>query len=528
MLAGLTFASVLVFGQIRTSHGSPLARANVSWNGGQASSGADGSFVMTPGSDWPEFIRVSASGFGTRFVRMPSLHARQDLDPIVMAPGGTVRIHVPAARPSGLRRYVTLFLPLEGVPWPWLLQQQIDSGEHTVTVPDVGPGKYLVRVRGTGPLQYATRTVIVTGDETRDVDFSLTTRIFSAHFTSGDEPLKHTNIRFRKLNDGWGGIVTTDDHGDVHTPMWDEGDCEMSVQTPGVTFVPRIIYLTGRRRSAIDLPSRLIRGIVQNERGVPIAEAKVILHTSLDTGAINVHTRTDRHGVFAFSGISTGPQSVQVAADGYLIAPFTSFSGDDIRITMHEGILRRLTVMTTDGEPVSGAQIICSTGMYTQAMTATDAFGGATIATPADVTSVIYIIPREGSFFVQRISNGEKREPVQPLLITLQRPTAELTLEARSTAGTPVKNLRLLVRFNGEMIVPDAAEALEVNQGLQFRTGDDGDVHLKRVVPGVYEFFPYGGSAADMVDSIGVGDAPILVEVLPGENRATVTLAARK
>jgi hypothetical protein len=60
-------------------------------------------------------------------------------------------------------------------------------------------------------------------------------------------------------------------------------------------------------------------------------------------------------------------------------------------------------------------------------------------------------------------------------------------------------------------------------------TNEEGSISLRRIPRGTYEFWPYRTSAEGQMlyETATEFDAPISVEVLTGENNATVRFQAR-
>jgi hypothetical protein len=87
----------------------------------------------------------------------------------------------------------------------------------------------------------------------------------------------------------------------------------------------------------------------------------------------------------------------------------------------------------------------------------------------------------------------------------------------------------LLMRYDGELVPPEVAEALSAMQGLQLMTGSGSEAHLQNIPSGSYEFWPY--RTEDEAQSIAASaDAhlpPIRVNVRVGENKIVVKFAEK-
>jgi len=86
--------------------------------------------------------------------------------------------------------------------------------------------------------------------------------------------------------------------------------------------------------------------------------------------------------------------------------------------------------------------------------------------------------------------------------------------------------VNFLLRYNGELIPEPVAHELERIGDVQFRTGFDGEAHFGSIPAGHYEFWPYKREEdlTALLDSVGVGEAPVVVNVSAGENDVTIRL----
>ena len=87
----------------------------------------------------------------------------------------------------------------------------------------------------------------------------------------------------------------------------------------------------------------------------------------------------------------------------------------------------------------------------------------------------------------------------------------------------------LLMRYNGELVPAEVAEALAAIQGLDLMTGPQSEAHLRNIPSGSYEFWPYrtDSEAEWIVAAASTAPAPIQVNVRTGENAIAVKFAAR-
>jgi hypothetical protein len=79
-------------------------------------------------------------------------------------------------------------------------------------------------------------------------------------------------------------------------------------------------------------------------------------------------------------------------------------------------------------------------------------------------------------------------------------------------------------------IVPPAVSHQLFTRGLRLMTNAEGSISLAHIPPGTYDFWPYRSEVEGQMlyDSAWVMDAPISLDVVSGENSATVRLRARR
>jgi len=525
------FAALMLRGDVRDAAGAPVAGARITWSDVHASTtAADGAFAIDPGDDWPRDLVVSAAGYGTRVIPVPPLHAPTSLGRITLLPGATLRVHVERGVET---RPLDLAIGLAGdedEEARWVVHRHLDAGVSDATIPGLGRGAWIVLVRGPEPLQRATVKTVVAEKDTRSVEFALKRRRLRARILAGKTPVKNTEVRFGNLDERWDGTAKTDANGIIDTPLWDGGTFEVAVnRVPGATAVVRIVELRGGEMT-IAIPDRTIRGTVTDPHGQPIGGATVHLGTTTDDGRhASLRARTNARGEFAFDGVGNGEQELRVFSPSYLVEEPMHITANDVHLILTEGYPREVVVTTRDGAAIAGAEVLCLTGAQLRARTLTDDHGRATIATPPREPSVLYVVPREGSLAIHRLRAPIDETSTAPVAIVVPRATASLRIDALSTSGDPIRELALLMRINGETIPPVVADTLTKMQGLSLYTAADGSARLDPIVPGTYEFWPYNSAEEidALLESIGLAAAPINVNVITGENRATVRFQPR-
>ena len=105
-------------------------------------------------------------------------------------------------------------------------------------------------------------------------------------------------------------------------------------------------------------------------------------------------------------------------------------------------------------------------------------------------------------------------------------PAANASLEVATltTDGGALPDVSLLMRYNGQLLPPEVAAELQRQQGVAFGTNENGIARLANIPAGVYEFWPYRSEAeaSALLASASALSAPIVVNVVTGENKATV------
>jgi hypothetical protein len=283
------------------------------------------------------------------------------------------------------------------------------------------------------------------------------------------------------------------------------------------------------RTATIRFPNRTVKGIVVDNHDKPIAGAvATLIDTDMGKGTGSFRVRSDAQGRFAFEGVAPGDQLVSVTAPGYLLRDSERFT-DDLKVTLSQGYPRDLVIEQSDGTAVRGAEALCVTNGRVRSRAFSGIDGHVTIATPADAPSTVYVIPSDGSFAIRRFRAPMDEVSSDPVTVRLAPPRSSLRVRTLTTAGATVPNVKLLLRYDGELIPTPIAHALERVGGLQFHTGPDGEARFDHIPEGVYEIWPYFNEdeVNDLLDSIGAARAPISLNAAAGETEVTIRLSGR-
>ena len=262
--------------------------------------------------------------------------------------------------------------------------------------------------------------------------------------------------------------------------------------------------------------------------GKPLAGAAVHLRSENSESIHTVGTQSGPDGRFELFGVREGALTLTARAPSYLDSDAVTFElrgapvlhSVDVELTRGEP--RAVRVVGTHDTPIAGATLMTSCDGHVKSTAVTDAEGRTDVALPAGGTCAIYVLPKEGSLAVQPVEGSG------PLLIRVPEGASTLRLALKSEAGDPFPDISLLMRIDG-VPVPPAIARLLGSHGLLLMTDEEGSVTLQHIPRGIYEFWPYRSSAEGQMlyETATEFAAPISVNVMKGENNATVRLKAR-
>ena len=435
--------------------------------------------------------------------------------------GATIMVHV--AR-NGDRSPLDVRLGLardEREP-SWIGVRHLTPGRSEITFRDLGAGHYALVVEGPRPLQRVSAHAVVAADDARTLTIGIRPRPFHGHFTLGGTPLTNAEVTLHAAD--FTTSVTTDARGLVDEPLWQSGDVDLTIDSPRLG-APYLAHARLAGRLAVDIESRVVRGVVRGTNGEPVAGAAVTLRSEGEDERVPRRTRTGDNGEFRIDGVATGLHSLRVIASGYLRAnpiELEISSGEHVEnVVVDAGLSLPIEVVETDGKPVSGATIVCATGSTIHSTTRSDVLGRANVAAPPGADATLFVLSREGGIVAQPVASARR--------ITIPAGSASLQIDALAD-DAPLTGISLLVRYNGTIIPPEVARILGAQQRTSFVTDTQGRVVLPRVAPGAYELWAYRSDeeAEALMASQSALAAPISLEVAPGKNRITVRFKARQ
>ncbi|MGN6184516.1 MAG: carboxypeptidase regulatory-like domain-containing protein [Thermoanaerobaculia bacterium] len=512
-------------GVVRDADGAPLASAEVHAGSSEATTDADGRFMLEPGvGQWPAFAIISARGRGTRVVDVPKSSADSELPAVTLARSAKLRVTL-TTRPAGeLSAVLQVKTPAEQL--AVVRRARIDAAKNFVEFDELGSGAYVLLIRGEQPLQqFATKIILGTGD-TRTHDIAIHPLPFSARVSMGSAPMPHTEIALHNVELEWHADLTTDDNGQIAGELWQPGEYTAEYRgSNGASAFRQAVTLGGMTPLKIDLAQREVRGQLLDGDGFPVAAARVFLRTDTDDNSTTVRTQSAQDGSFVFEAVAAGTQHVTVLADGYLIPDEVRFvlapsdMRHDVPIRLESGMLRTLRVSDAAGHPPLAAEVVAVSNGVVRGASYVDPEGRARIPLPDD-KAVIFILGRDGSFAALRPSNDDV------MSVNLPAPESSLRISTRTTLGQPLPGVAMVIEYEGEVLPLDVASRFESAHG-SLRTDRNGDLTLRNLPAGTYQFWPYANELeAESILASSV-PAPIQVNVNAGENAIVVEFQAR-
>lgn len=417
---------------------------------------------------------------------------------------------------------IRIGVPREDAEPQWIQAQRLAS-ESVVELTPLAAGTYVVLLSGERPLErFAIRTgVRGEGEEAIRIAVpqprALRGAIRLGTTSAGDAVLNFENLAF-----GWSTTFSARPDGTFETPLWQPGSYVVMARGGALpSAVRRPVRIEGPDL-AVDLSPLRIAGIVTDADGAPIPEARVALRGEFGLEKTTIRVHSDAQGMFEFADVKAGPYSITVVADGYLITSdhrmyvTGEVPVEKTGITMNAGVPKSLRIVDAGGKPVVNAVVhVIGDGQLRSTMTS-GAEGRVTVPIPTSGSSTVWVIPPGGSFAVVRL---EAVQTAPETKVVIPDGSASVTVDVLTPDRSGVAGLGLLLRYNGEILLPSA---------FSIRTDEKGRARLTRMPPGLYELWPYlsAEEAAEQIAAQGFepGPAPIRIEAAAGESRATVVV----
>jgi Carboxypeptidase regulatory-like domain len=514
-----------ISGRVREAGGPPIAGAEILLlpsGEAMAVTGADGAFAEHVADDWPRSVKVRAPGYGTRIVKLPAAETDTRLEDIELTRGGTVRAVLQGVEEATLT-----------------LQTQTREPVATASVrasephyfEDIEAGKYMLLAKGDGPLEKLGKEVVVETGETAEAIVEVDPATLEVTIRKGSEPVPTARLHAKHLATGWEDALVADERGIATTTLWQRGEFAMLIQPPGAT-VPfmRAASFTGSDtiRWTAELPRRKVAGEIVDERQRPVGGVVVTLQTEGDDGSgTQMRTQTDAAGRFELSFVEPGRQILRASTGDHLpeMRRFQLAEQAEThreRLVLRRAAHARVAVVDGRGVPIAGCAVVHS--LQSQPLRTDDA-GLVSIPLAAGETKVVYFLPRGGSFAAAAIT-PQKDTGAPAIRVAVPPPEVTLVVRTQTTAGDPVPNVGVALRFGGYSIPPGVMETMAFLHGLEISTGPKGIAVMRNLPAGLYELWPYFSYKEGLDIHHGLGpEAPVKLLARGGENVATLTFA---
>ncbi len=484
----------------------------------------------------PGALTIAAPGFGTRVVMLPQTRSDQALPVIELEGGGSVRLRLEPDRvksPSGSIELIRI----EGRRRSVAARGEIDSRHVEWEKRDVDPGNYVLLLSGPKPLQRIGRTVTVKAGETSEVGIRIDPIDFTVTVTRGGAPLESGEVTLQSVDFGWEGSLKTDNLGSASTELWQPGKFGALISSS----LLREPYLHMDDISAeshvewhIDIPSGVVTGrVLDGQTGAPLKAADLTLDSaSSDNVQRSVGAQSDEAGRFVFEGVTPGVQTLIASKQHYAKSAPRTFVLANPSETKEVDIpldpVRRypFLVVGADGSPLVGAYI-ARAGVPAGATPTTDGAGRVDVDVDGSAGALFAILPVSGSFALHRVPPSSV-VPEEATRIVVGGGGASLIVKTftEDSDPTPVRNVRVLLRYEHEYLDPELLQVIGQLRGIVFTTDTRGQLSLFGLPPGTYELWPYG-SQAEALAIMHSGRRPsAVVPVAAGIYEVTMRIAA--
>lgn len=516
---------------------SPLIGAKARTDSGDtAITDGTGRFVLeTNPETWPKTITLSAGGYADSTVPLPPAHVSRSLDDVYLGRGGTITVELKRqdATPGAQvdlqklkRGKLFADAAIKSLP--------VRAGEQSASLEFVNlePGDYVVMAKGLAQCERHGERVSVLEGETKHVTMEIAPFTLHVRAQMAGQPLAGATISFRSDAGHWQEKFTADAAGEASVRLWQGGDTVLTASLTGMMTMPY-----RERRDLVDgedvdwllsVPGRAVEGVVVDSvTGEPIPKAYIALHMnrSSDGTADSVKAHTDDTGHFRFAPVDYGPHRLIAVAGKYLPAEVKfQFSEpqelENITVRLDPASLVHVKVVDARNGPIAGAQLIEYRGGALIGYGLTDDAGIAQMPAAEGESYDVYVIPRDGSFGFLRVTSEAPETSLR-----IADGSSQIVLRCQSESHEPIPGIWVAVRYNGQPLPIAVMDAVANAQGIRLMTGQDGQIRIDRMPPGLYEFWPAGSTAELRAMLSAGGNAPAKIAINAGENVALMTFA---
>lgn len=482
----------------------PLVGAQLARNDGKllTTTRHDGSFDAELSAPLPEEIVVFHPGVATRVVSLKSdlrqadLGTDNDLGQIVMESGARLALRiVRSGDAAGEKLHVRLFSVLrekyELVP---IAKRDLAAEEDDLSFPDLAKGSYVVAIEGDTPLEFLTREIEVTEQETND-SIEIRPYRLAGSVRFGEEPLQNGEVGISSSRIKREMKLPIDEEGRFGGTLWQHGKVHgwvrakaigsvVSMQSPELGADPSPWNIALRRR--------LIEGhVLDAETKQPLAGVSMSLQKQTGEGStrsrLYTSVKVGEDGRYAIAAIDDGTYDIKVQHPERVPMQRTIELREVdpsqlVDFALQRGVETKIEFTWPSGTPVANAPVIegvARDGHNPLRMYATDAGGRLAIYSERGEKRTLFVLPREGSFGVAVVIGGSSGETLR---VVVPQPAGTIQVTSQNRAGKPQPSV-VLLRFNGEWIPQSVAGRLPADRSAP------GIIRFTQLPAGTYELW---------------------------------------
>lgn len=482
----------------------------------------------------PETLSVEAASYATRTIAFPRNPAVATLGDIVLLRAASVTVDT--SRVAGARELSLVRL------------DQRRNAARAITKPVTGrrtkfegleKGEYVLTTRGAGPLQQKSQIVRLAESAAETVIVEIDRMPLRGYVFLGSEPLAGADVIVSGPTASWSGTLRTDADGFFEAELWQVGAMQAVVRSPRLTtrFLAGTRVADALERGLVEwniaIPDREVSGRVLDDAGAPVAGA--VIHVDAEDGELrtsfNVTAAGD--GTFRFAPARTGRYVLEVQSPRHLRPEPVRFElreedpGRKIDIVVERGVEVPVRVQREDGTPIAGATIagdLDERGAKALLRVRTSPAGEAAVRGRLGEEKTFYVIPRDGSFAVVRVTLDAEAVK-EGIDITTPEAKSALVIRTRDDKGAALDGIGFVVRYNGELLPPAVMNLLKFVQRVEYRTTPAGEARIHGLPSGQYELWAYrtAAEAERLAANPGGYEPALALEVAQGTYEADLT-----
>lgn len=477
--------------------------------------------IAIPRKAWPARVEIGAPGYGTETRELPATPSVLELSDVQLATAGRIVISGSAEKLREIQS-VDVFR-VAGVRGK-TLNRSFDAVElkrASYEIARLAPGKYLIVASGKKPLQKYGQLIEIAAGETSRFDAHWSDHEFEVRAFLGEDRLGDAEIRIESVEALWNSTFTLAPDGSADVGLWQPGEFVYLLQATKDIFHSGSMDFTPPTVT-IRVPRRSVEGhVVEEISGEPLEGVQVVLAG----GGSMRQAKSEADGSFRFVGVNAG--AFQVTAGGT-----DGLSRESIPITLSEDAQSRSVRMKLQRRRQRTIEITTARGAPAAAATVFDVSDNAVLGVATTDNNGIVRLPQrprnsliiiDGDRTVHtRVVTGEEATS-----IGLLGPVANITITTEAGEDHPIEGISLAMRVNGVLFPVEMMGTLAARTGLNLRSDARGRIRLTRLPIGMYEFWPVRSrSDVEAVLSGRPGPAPVVLNVIPGENVARLTFAS--